>query len=457
MKENMPAIFVHVSDIHFGQEKDEVVHFHTDVKEQLIADAASVVASLHAGKATGILVTGDIAQSGKAEQYHLAGAWLDQLAVAIGCENVDVQMVPGNHDLDRDRTSQSVEHLLPKLREGGAAEYERVLNNDIDRAALFSRFADYITFAEGYNCPLNMHGKFSEKIVNLAPGRKIRFVRMNSALLCTNKDQYGKPELFIGARQFATIPRVDGEENILLIHHPLSWFKDAEDATRYIRSRTRVFIAGHEHDPKVNVESVEDGSDLMMLAAGATVPYKSTDAYTYTYNVLVFDWDEIDDALSVTILPRAWNPAHTRFEPDDVRLGGRNPKHVLQSPNFRKCRKSAHSAKAGEQVQIDGLVAEEAVKARSDDFPTKPAQNAMPQHEPVGYRQVLLQFFRDLSEADRLRVLIELEAVPDGFDSPITHNIERELLDHLVDNGRLADVAKKIDAIISGRQGGEAE
>ena len=35
----MPAIFVHLSDIHFGQERDERVHIHNDVKEQLIADA----------------------------------------------------------------------------------------------------------------------------------------------------------------------------------------------------------------------------------------------------------------------------------------------------------------------------------------------------------------------------------------------------------------------------------
>jgi hypothetical protein len=450
----MPAIFIHVSDIHFGQEKDDVVHFHIDVKEQLISDAASVVAGLPGGKATGILVTGDIAQSGKAAQYHLAGAWLDELAAAIRCESVDVQMVPGNHDLDRDRTSQSLEHLLPKLREGGSAEYERVLANDIDRAALFSRFEDYITFSEGYNCPLNMQAKFSEKTVHLAPGRKIRFVRMNSALLCTDKDQYGKPELFIGARQFTNIPRVAGEENILLIHHPLSWFKDAEDATRYIRSRTRVFIAGHEHNPRVVVERVEEDSDLMMLAAGATVPYKSSAAYTYTYNVLLFDWDEEQDALAVTILPRTWNPDQTRFESDDVRLGCANPHFVLQSPNFRKCGRPAQALHHVEQMLTDGLVAEEAVQTDLKE-PESSFHVAMSKPEPDGYRQALLRFFRDLSEAERLRILIELEAVPSDFDDPITHNIERELLDHLVDNGRLNEVANKMDAIIFARKGEE--
>ncbi|MES2975660.1 MAG: metallophosphoesterase [Pseudomonadota bacterium] len=456
----MPAIFVHVSDIHFGQEKDDVVHIHSDVKEQLIADAASVVVGLPGSKATGILVTGDIAQAGKTEQYQLAGTWLDRLANAIGCDIVDVQMVPGNHDLDRDRTSQSLEHLLPKLREGGPAEYEKVLANDTDRAALFSRFADYINFSEGYNCPLNTLGKFSEKIVQLAPGRKIRFVRMNSALVCTDTDRHDKPELFIGARQFSNIPRVDGEENVLLIHHPLSWFKDAEVATTYIRSRTRVFIAGHEHNPKVTVERVEEGSDLMMLAAGATVPFRSNAVYTYTYNILVFDWDEEQDALSVNILPRAWNPTHTRFEADNVRLGGANPHYVLQSPNFRKCPKPVRPVSPEERPSTDGLIAEEAEQNASGNanLSIDPSAHVdMPQSEPDGYRQALLRFFRDLSEGERLRILIDLDAVPEDFDEPITHNIERELLDYLVNEGRLSEVSRKIDALVSARQIGEVD
>ena len=60
----MSAVFVHVSDIHFGQERDHSIHIHNDVKMQLIEDAAEVVAGLPTGIAQGILVTGDIAQTG---------------------------------------------------------------------------------------------------------------------------------------------------------------------------------------------------------------------------------------------------------------------------------------------------------------------------------------------------------------------------------------------------------
>ena len=66
----MPAIFVHLSDIHFGQGRDERVHIHGDVKKELILDAADVIRNLPGGIAHGILVSGDIAFSGRQGPIH---------------------------------------------------------------------------------------------------------------------------------------------------------------------------------------------------------------------------------------------------------------------------------------------------------------------------------------------------------------------------------------------------
>src|SRR5699024_1870189 len=91
-----------------------------------------------------------------------------------------------------------------------------------------------------------------------------------------------------------------------------------------------------EHDPKVSVDNIEEGCDLMVLAAGATVPFQSNSVYTFTYNVIEFDWDAEVDGLSVTIHPRAWNAARTCFEADEQRLGGASPNYRLGCPSFRK-------------------------------------------------------------------------------------------------------------------------
>lgn len=451
----MSAVFVHVSDIHFGQEKDDRVHIHSDVKKQLIADAREVILSIDGGVARGILVTGDITHSGTCEEYKDAGKWLDELAANIGVEIHCVQMVPGNHDLDRSKLSFAGQTILDHIRAGGTQEYEKILSNSTDRAALFARFEEYERFSFGYNCPLNNEGSFaSEMEVKLAHGRVIRFIRFNSALLCHGKEQDENPELMIGSRQF-TIPREDGVENIVLVHHPLQWYKDQEQVRTYIRSRARVFISGHEHNPKVSVENVEDGCDIMMLSAGATVPYKSDDVYTFTYNIIEFDWDEEIDGLSVTIHPRAWNTQRTCFEDDPKRLGEKSPNFRLACPSFRK---AAHPTSHTIIPPADMPVAEgsEAPIMSMSEVTSGESFGGQQAMQPMveGYENARLRFFRDLFEVERLRILVALNAIPENFNERMSQGLQRRLFDMLVRNGQLKEIEGMIKQLITERKDG---
>lgn len=450
----MSAIFIHVSDIHFGQERDDRVHIHDDVKAQLIADAAREVRKLPGGAAHGILVTGDIAYSGTWEQYQAAAKWLDDLASAVGCEIFRIQMVPGNHDVDRNKLSMGGQHLIDVIRAGGAAEYEKILANKDDRSSLFSRFEDYGRFCEGYDCSLDAEGRYSTNMqVELSPGRTIRFVRLNSSILCTGSENEEEPELMVGARQF-TIPISDGEETVVLVHHPMHWFKDSQDAQRYITSRARILISGHEHNPKVSVTSTGENEDFMTLAAGATVPFKSDEIYTFTYNLIEFDWDADNDALSVQVFPRAWNPIKTQFDADDVRLGEPVPRFVLGSPNFRRGAQTLTvetTEPSPDLGETDAAPTVEMVAAvdSEGDLPVAPATE--------GYRVVLLRFFRDLTEGERLRILVELGAMDGMPDLQMTQAVERRLLDWLVDNGRITEVEKMIAELMSGNRSGSTQ
>jgi len=453
----MSAVFVHLSDIHFGQERDDTVHIHHDVKQQLVADAAEVIGNLPSRAAQGILITGDIAHSGKRVQYEDAGRWLDELARRIGCPIHMVQMVPGNHDVDRDKLSIGGSQLLDYIRAGGPVEYERVMNNPTDRASLFARFEDYGRFSIGYDCALEGEARFAtNRRFELAPGRCLRFIRMNSALLCYGKERDGAPELMIGARQF-TIPRNTGEENVLLVHHPLSWYRDADEVRRYIHSRARVFISGHEHNPKVTVYPVGEGCDVMMVAAGAAVPFKSDAIYTYTYNIIEFDWDKETDALAVTMHPRAWNPERTCFEADIRALGGGQPRFVLGSPNFKKgTRPNGDDLATGERASAGdgGLDQRQVVEFVAKEL----AEETSPMPSSAeGYELALLRFFRDLLENERLRILVELDAIPANFDERMTQGVERKLFDWLAREGRLLELDRMIDKLIEERDGSRTD
>jgi hypothetical protein len=143
------------------------------------------------------------------EEYAAAGEWLDLLASAAGCKITDIQVVPGNHDINREGCRSS-EMMLAEIAEKGEPRLDYFLEFEKDREVFYGRFEEYREFAEGYNCPLDREGGTAgERMVKLAPGRTLRFIGLNSALCCAKKDEKGK--LLLGARQ-RTLPRKAGEE-----------------------------------------------------------------------------------------------------------------------------------------------------------------------------------------------------------------------------------------------------
>ncbi len=424
----MSIAFVHLSDIHFGQERGGKLKIHDDVKARLIEDVMEVCSGLPDGRAAGIIVTGDTAYGGTAEEYNNAAAWLDKVAGAAGCAITDIQVVPGNHDVDRKEITSATEMMISEIMDKGEVALDRFLEAEADRALLYRRFRWYQPFAEAYRCPLDTTGGLAEeRVAELAKGRFIRFVRVNSALICSKKDEKGK--LILGARQ-RVLPKNPGEEIIVLCHHPLDWLQDGEEAKTYIESRARVFISGHEHDPSLKIINVEDGCELMMLASGATVPPDSDDKFTFTYNVLEFDWDEKQDGLAVTVHPRAWDRKSTKFAADDVRLGGSKPTFTLGCPNFRGDQrpKNASLPFTNPIGETEVVIIPTSVEAAASE---KEGGHPMAENYPL----LLLRFFRDLTPVQRLKILIDLGAIPATLQANLTQAIERRAFEKLVKEG----------------------
>ena len=433
--------FVHLSDIHFGQEKGGKLWVHDDVKERLIDDVRLVVEDLESGRAAGIIVTGDIAFGGREPEYKAAAAWLDEVAGAAGCAKYDIQVVPGNHDIDRDEITEATQIMLDRIAAEGEDALDRVLKKDEDRELLYRRFSAYRPFAQGYRCPLDTNAELAEeRAVELAPGRSIRFIRLNSALICSRNDEEGK--LLLGERQ-RVLPQRIGEELVLLSHHPVHWFQDSKDASLFIRNRARVFISGHEHNPSVKIETNEEGGDLMMLAAGATVPPNSDDTSTYCYNFIEFAWDTGADALSVHVRPRAWVDARKRFSTDEVRLGGQDPKFLLVCPNFRNAPQA--NARPAQEVVVNSA-------ADTVFIPPHEGQDPETGEETVDniYPLLLLHFFRDLSPAQRMSILVSLGALPPDWTGTLSESFERKAFDRLVREGRSDELRDALCGILQG-------
>lgn len=476
----MKAIYVHVSDIHFGQEKDGgLIASNDDAKRCLIEDARTEVGKFGV-EAAGVIVTGDIAYSGKESEYSNAGKWLAELTDAIGCKRTDVQMVPGNHDIDRSLITNTLETVLFAFHKGGEYWLDRHLDHAEDCKTLYGRFDAYKGFALDYRCDLDLNGGISKSAkLNLAEGRAIRFVRLNSAITCSMKDDKGN--LILGARQ-RILPEDEGVEIVVLSHHPLSWFQDSDKARGFLRGRARVFISGHEHFPRLDVHQVEEGRDLMMLAAGATAPDNFKDGFTYKYNILAFEWDEQQDALAVTINPRTWDEDMARFKRDDEFMEDRDERQVLASPNFKKAL-SAGTQKDGQEQVVLELIEEPAAKlpnAHNDDNkeidggvgpsvsadgddvveheiePVEPLDLVSAEPEPTqDTRDLQIQFFQLLDDERRRTAFVEFGIIRHA-QGRMDHAMERRLFRRAIRQGRADEIKRMLVAAEIERKGENA-
>jgi hypothetical protein len=93
----MSLTWLHVSDFHIRSGDP----YDRDVVLQALVQ--SVRRYRERGRAPDLIfATGDIAYSGKAAEYEIAGRFFDDLLLAAGLDKRRLFVIPGNHDVDRD-------------------------------------------------------------------------------------------------------------------------------------------------------------------------------------------------------------------------------------------------------------------------------------------------------------------------------------------------------------------
>ena len=69
-----------------------------------------------------VLVTGDIAFSGQADEYAIVGRFFDELQSRSGVDREYIFCVPGNHDVDRTRQAMAFKGARSALRTPDAVD-----------------------------------------------------------------------------------------------------------------------------------------------------------------------------------------------------------------------------------------------------------------------------------------------------------------------------------------------
>ncbi len=229
-----------------------------------------------------VAITGDLAFSGRADEYRLAGQWLDkQLLPALGGKltREQVLLVPGNHDVDRSKVRRGVRYtqdgLLKDRSQDGIAE---VLDDAEERRGLLARHAGYLAFLKDWSG--QKHDlPWWQRMFEIR-GHRIHIAGLDSAWMACGDEDRGR--MLLGRRQLnQTLVTKDAETaelRIALLHHPWDYLAefDLRESRRGIHQHADLLLRGHLHEPEAaRFVAPDPNRSCLELAAGCV--YEGSD------------------------------------------------------------------------------------------------------------------------------------------------------------------------------------
>lgn len=232
MKSSMSIL--HISDIHADDTTADklsrrIKTFLSDIDQ-------------YRGEIDIVVVTGDIALSGKATQFELAEKIVfDPMLARLQLSKNKIFFAPGNHDVDRNSISYEedigVKQVLVDKKD--ASYYYKEQKG-------FSRLQNYKSFAQKYYAPkMDYDGKILD-VCHTPVGIGV----LNSSWLCAGKQD--KENLHLSEFQVSdTVAKLDGSLiKIGIMHHPSDWFSHYEQkfVISELKRQFDILLTGHLHE-----------------------------------------------------------------------------------------------------------------------------------------------------------------------------------------------------------------
>lgn len=227
----MGLSIIHLSDIHIKNQQDAIF----SKRDEMINACVNSVSNKDS---VVIVISGDIAFSGKEEQYILANSILEELTgklLAKGIQTIDTICVPGNHDCDFGAKSSVRDVLVDGINCD-------IVDNDIYKT-LIEIQKNYYKFArnEGYSDEMIQVREL------LVDGQKYAFLLINTAWMSQLNEVYGKiviPKKFMKEVDLTQYKILFG-----VFHHPSNWLHETcrNDFLDYVNNICDILLVGHEH------------------------------------------------------------------------------------------------------------------------------------------------------------------------------------------------------------------
>ncbi len=259
---------LHLSDFHFSEERK------WDADPVLKGLTVEVGKFVEAGLTPDVVaITGDVGSKGNKDDYKHAENWINgELLPALpeGFPKDNILIVPGNHDVDRDKVVKSANVLQSGLRRESSQEtIAEVMEDPRARAILLARHEDYLSFSSAYQADGNPNFPWWSRTLDTGAG-KVHFAGLCSTWMSSSDEDQGR--LVIGRWQVNKVLEDAGDAafHVLLVHHPW-WYLaefDATEVEKTIRRRFGAVLHGHLHRTDTRVITDPDQNACFVQAAG---------------------------------------------------------------------------------------------------------------------------------------------------------------------------------------------
>jgi len=248
----MKIRYLHLSDLHLTaiEKKSAVQTFNQDVVTRSLV---KTIESSDFG-IDFIIITGDIAFSGKPAEYAVGRVFCDELLQAAGLERQRLFLVPGNHDVDQDVITPR--HIKSFYRFDDQDDITEILSDPDIFPIMMRKFDAFNAFAEyalGRRLFSETKYRFTETLTVKKQNEayRINLVGLNSCLFA-GYDGDDKQKLALGLVQVQEALQAVGTGDLCIsfCHHPFACHHPADNVcTNKLIRKSDLILCGHLHEP----------------------------------------------------------------------------------------------------------------------------------------------------------------------------------------------------------------
>lgn len=289
----MTYLIIHLSDIHIKSASNPIL-----LRSKEVASAAFK----HLPNASHIFlaVSGDIAFSGRTEQYKLATDFIEGIQTELKQEyqgEISIIVCPGNHDCDFEKNTPSRDIFLQHLENKGTDK----IDNAIIEACIAPQ-SDFFAFQTAIETSSPSNKAILWRRTTFENnGKTIAFNSINLAWNSKLKEAPGSINF-----PLQTCEPIDDKANteIVMMHHPLNWINQHSyrEFRTHIRKLASIVITGHEHQGTAGLNIDFESGQSAYIEGGVLQNEKYT-LEDSSFNIILID--PIEDQFSYSKL--IWN------------------------------------------------------------------------------------------------------------------------------------------------------